>query len=182
MALATMVSRTDRLFLALVPDTSTAAQIHRLARILKLAHGFGGKLTAQDRLHVSLFFLGGLSEGVIRAVCGAVAEVAVQSFEVTFDRTVSFRGKPGSRPFVLVADDGPTPLKSFRRSLAQAMARGGLGLLARTNFTPHVTLLYDPRSAEEEHPIEPISWTAREFVLIHSLNGHVPLVRWPLRT
>jgi len=179
-ALATMVSRTDRLFLALVPDTAAAAQINRLASILKRAHGFGGKLIAQDRLHVSLFFLGGLSEGVIRAVCDAVAGVAAQSFEVTFDRTLSFRGKPGSRPFVLVGDDGATPLKSFRRSLAQAMTRRGLELLARTNFTPHVTLLYDPRSAEE-YPIEPISWTAREFVLIHSLNGHVPLGRWPLR-
>jgi len=48
-----------------------------------------------------------------------------------------------------------------------------------TNFTPHVTLLYDPRSVEE-HPIEPISWTVSEFVLIHSMQGHAHLARWPL--
>jgi 2'-5' RNA ligase len=47
-------------------------------------------------------------------------------------------------------------------------------------FTPHVTLLYDKRSVEEQ-PIEPISWNVREFALIHSMNGHTHLARWPLR-
>jgi len=51
--------------------------------------------------------------------------------------------------------------------------------LATTNFTPHVTLLYDARDVEE-YPIEPIGWTVKEFVLIRSSNGHEHLVRWPL--
>jgi 2'-5' RNA ligase len=51
--------------------------------------------------------------------------------------------------------------------------------LANTNFTPHVTLLYDARDVDE-YPIEPIGWTVKEFVLIRSLNGHEHLVRWPL--
>jgi hypothetical protein len=33
----------------------------------------------------------------------------------------------------------------------------------------------------EEYPIEPICWTVNEFVLIHSMHGHVRLARWPLR-
>lgn len=43
-------------------------------------------------------------------------------------------------------------------------------------------LLYDPQGIAE-HAIEPIRWTAREFVLVHSLLGrsrHVPLGRWAL--
>jgi 2'-5' RNA ligase len=120
-----------------------------------------------------------LAEPVVRAACNAAANVSLPSFEVTFDRSLSFRGKAGSRPFVLVGDDGPTPLKAFRGLLGTAMTTRGLGLLAKTNFTPHVTLLYDARSAEE-YPVLPISWTVREFVLIHSANGHVPLARWPL--
>ena len=51
-----------------------------------------------------------------------------------------------------------------------------------SQVTPHVTLLYDDVLVEER-AVEPIRWTVREFVLVHSLLGqtrHVPLARWPL--
>jgi 2'-5' RNA ligase len=168
-----------RLFLAAVPDPNTAARIHQLAGILKRAHKFSGKLIAPERLHVSLFFLGGLSEPDIEAACAAAAEVRAEPFEVLFDRTASFRGKRGSRPFVLVGDDGLQRLESFRRMLGAAMMRSGLRRVANSNFTPHVTLLYDARSVEE-YPIPPVVWTVTEFVLIRSLGGHACLGRWPL--
>ena len=60
-----------------------------------------------------------------------------------------------------------------------AIASKGLRSLAKKDFTPHVTLLYAERNVEE-HPIEPIGWTVSEFVLIHSMRGHVHLGRWPL--
>jgi 2'-5' RNA ligase len=49
--------------------------------------------------------------------------------------------------------------------------------------TLHVTLLYDKRVVDEQ-PIEPISWTVREFVLVRSLHGqtrHTDVARWQLR-
>jgi RNA 2',3'-cyclic 3'-phosphodiesterase len=168
-----------RLFLAAVPDGATAARIRRLASVLKRAHQFNGNLIEPARLHVSLFFLGGLPEQDIRAARMAAADVRIEPFEVSFDRTASFRGKRGSRPFVLVGDKGLQLLMSFRQTLGDAILRRGLRRVARTNFTPHVTLLYDARSVEE-YPIEPISWTVNEFVLIRSLRGHECLARWPL--
>ena len=171
----------DRLFFAAIPDAGAATQIHRRAAILRRAHNLRGRLIEPERLHVSLFFLGGLPEQILRTACEAAAEVRVEPFEVSFDRSISFRGQPGSRPFVLVGDDGLCQLASFRRMLGAAMTRRGLRRRANTNFTPHVTLLYDANSVEE-HPIEPISWTVNEFVLVHSVNGHVHVARWPLRT
>jgi 2'-5' RNA ligase len=168
-----------RLFLAAIPDAVTAARIHRLAGVLKRAHQFNGRLIEPERLHVSLFFLGGLPEQDIRAACAAAAEVRMEPFEVLFDRTASFRGKRDSRPFVLVGDSGLRRLISFRRMLGGVMMRRGLRKVANTNFAPHVTLLYDAR-AVEEYPIEPICWTVNEFVLIRSLRGHDCLARWPL--
>ena len=168
-----------RLFLAAVPDSDTAARIHQLAGVLKRAHKFDGQLIAPRRLHISLFSLGGLPEPNVRTACEAAADIRTQPFEVSFDRTASFRGKPGSRPFVLVGADGLSRLESFRRMLGAAMTRRGLRRLANTNFTPHVTLLYDARSVEE-HPIEPICWTVAEFVLIHSMHGHRHVAGWPL--
>ncbi len=174
------VTSSGRLFLAAVPDTGTAARIHRLAAVLKHAHKFDRKLIEPHRLHVSLFFLGGWSEHIVRAVCQAAAEVPVSPFEIRFDRYASFRGKPGSRPLVLVGDNGLDQLTSFRRTLGGAMAGRGLKQFTKKDFAPHVTLLYAERSVEE-HPIEPIRWTMNEFVLIHSMHGHAYLGRWPLR-
>ena len=105
----------------------------------------------------------------------------IEPFEVSFDRTASFRGKRGSRPFVLVGDQGLQRLMSFREMLGAAILRRGLRRVAQSNFTPHVTLLYDISSVEE-FPIEPISWTVNEVVLIRSLRGHECLARWPLET
>lgn len=172
-------SKIGRLFLAAVPDAAAAARICRLARALKHAHGFYGKIIEPERLHVSLFFLGELSEQIVRVAGEAAAEVRMPPFEVSFDRSASFRGRPGNRPLVLVGDGGLDRLKSFRRTLGVAMARKGLRYLAKKDFTPHVTLLYADRNVEE-HPIEPIRWTVNEFVLIHSMHGHVHLARWPL--
>jgi 2'-5' RNA ligase len=168
-----------RLFLAIIPDAETAARIHRLAGVLKRAHQFSGKLIEPARLHVSLFFFGGLSEQDIRSACAAASDVQIAPFEVSFDRTASFRGKRGSRPFVLVGDNGLQQLVLFRRMLGEAMLLRGLRRVASTNFMPHVTLLYDARSVEE-YPVEPIAWTVNEFVLIRSLRGHECLARWPL--
>ena len=168
-----------RLFLAAVPDAGTAERIHQLAGALKRAHHLDGKLIAPGRLHISLFALSGLPEGQLCAAWEAAMDVRTEPFEVSFDRTASFRGRSDNRPFVLIGEKGLRRLQSFRQMLGAAMTRRGLRRLANTNFTPHVTLLYDARSVDE-YPIEPIGWTVTEFVLVRSLNGHEHLVRWPL--
>jgi 2'-5' RNA ligase len=171
----------SRLFLAVIPNAAAVASIYRLARALKRAHRFDRAIIEPERLHVSLFFLGELSEHMVRIACEAAAEVRARPFEVRFDRSVSFRGRAGNRPFVLVGDEGLSGLLSFRRMLGVALAGRGLKRLAGKDFTPHITLLYGERNVEE-HPIEPIGWMVNEFALIHSMNGHVYLGRWPLRS
>jgi 2'-5' RNA ligase len=170
----------SRVFLAAVPDAGAARRIHRLAAALKRAHRFSAKIIEPERLHVSLFFLGELPEPAVRIAREVAAEVRALPFDVLFDRSVTFRGKPGNQPFVLTGDEGLDRLKSFRRTLSLAMASKGLRFLAKKEFTPHVTLIYAEHDVEE-HPIEPIGWTVNEFVLIHSMHGHVHLGRWPLQ-
>jgi RNA 2',3'-cyclic 3'-phosphodiesterase len=170
----------DRLFLAVIPDPVTAAKIFHLANVLKRAHNLSGRLIAAERLHVSLFFLGGLPEQAVGAACKAVGEVRMPPFEIRFDRTASFRGRPGSRPFVLIGSDGLGQLKSFRLALGAALAQQGLRRRANSNFEPHVTLLYDDRNVDEYPLAEPIAWTINEIVLIRSMNGHAHLAKWQL--
>ena len=170
-----------RLFFAVLPDAATAARISRLAGILKRAHGFRAGLMESSKLHVSLFFLGSLCEPMVRLARGAAADVEGRAFEVWFDRTVSFHGKPGNYPFVLAGDSGVDQLKSFGRLLGAALTRRGLRRLASREFTPHVTLLYGEHQAEE-NPVEPVGWTVNEFALIHSRYGHDRIGTWSLRS
>ena len=172
-----------QLYLGAVPDSDARAKIDRLSGALKRAHRFPGEPIQPDRLHVSLLllgsFLGSPSEDLVRTGHEVGAAVRMPRFDVVFDRTVSFRGKSGQRPFVLVGREGWTPLQSLRQQMVEALMRMGPKSRARRAFTPHVTLWYGER-AIAEHPIEPIGWTVREFVLIHSLRGHTHLARWPL--
>ncbi|MDI1268788.1 MAG: RNA 2',3'-cyclic phosphodiesterase [Polaromonas sp.] len=176
---------TDRLFFAIYPDAAAAAQIARLAQQLRAEHGLQGKPLKPERFHVTLHHLGdhaGLPQDLVAAACVAAAGVAAAPFDITFDHVASFTSAPRNRPFVLRGDDGLAPLAAFQQSLGEALKNTVLGRWAKPGFTPHVTLLYDDRSVPAQ-AVTPVSWTAHEFVLVHSLMGqtrHVPLARWPL--
>ncbi|MBI3367067.1 MAG: 2'-5' RNA ligase family protein [Burkholderiales bacterium] len=177
---------TDRLFFALVPDAAAASRIWALAQQLRGQHGLKGKPQAAERLHITLVYLGdfdGLRHDVVAQAGQAAAALPMAPFEVRLDRAMSFR-RARNRPFVLHSNDEMAPLMSFQQSLVGALRWAGLVLSQREDaqFKPHVTLLYDDRSVADE-AIEPVGWTARDFVLVHSLIGqtrHVALGRWPL--
>jgi 2'-5' RNA ligase len=181
-------TKTDRLLFLIYPDPETARAIAVLAAGRKLAHGLRGRPLALDRFHITLQHMGdhaGLPMDMVRASQRVAENLATfGSFDVTFDRVGSFGGRARNLPFVLRGESGLEPLKAFNRSLADGMALSGgrLAKWAKPIFTPHVTLLYDAVSVSE-HVVEPIRWTVREFVLVHSLLGqtrHVVLDRWTL--
>ena len=88
---------------------------------------------------------------------------------MTFDHALTFQGRTRNRPFVLRSKQGEGAIEAFQRELGAELSACGLGRYAKP-YTPHMTLLYE--SAEvREHPIEPISWRAMEFRLVHSLLG-----------
>jgi 2'-5' RNA ligase len=180
------VRRGDTLFLAIKPDEKAAERIHGVAQTIKRARGFAGDLIDPKRLHSTLFFLGtcdGFSEEMVARVHRAAAELKAAPFEVTSDRTMSFLNWHDNYAFVLVGDAGVGRLKAFHRLLGAELTRNGLRHWVHTLSTPHVTLLYDKRIVDE-HPIEPVSWTVLEYMLVHSLRGqkkHNELARWQLR-
>jgi 2'-5' RNA ligase len=178
------VRTTDRLFFALFPDPDTAGQIAALAAQLRDRHRLIGRPLSPDRFHITLTHLGdyaGLPADLVAKARQAGDRVSSPSFRPHFDRVGSFSGRSGNRPFVLQSSESETPVTAFQRTLAQAMMGTGLGRKAGP-YLPHVTLLYDDAMIAT-HPVEPVAWTAGEFVLVHSLLGqtkHVILDRWPL--
>jgi RNA 2',3'-cyclic 3'-phosphodiesterase len=173
----------DRLFLAVLPDAAAAAQIVGLRETLCARHGLTGSQIAQDRLHVTLHHLGdfrGVPEHVVRAASMAAAATAATAprFEARLDQVESFSGKPGHRPFVLRDSGGNDALQELHRRVITALGKNG-----NAKFVPHVTLLYDEKGVGRE-PVDAISWTVKEIVLVHSLLGktrYITLGRWALQ-
>lgn len=171
---------TDRLFFAILPDPDTAAQIADQARHLRIAHGLTGKPLRPEHFHVTLCHVGDdvvpPPPELIEAVTERAASVAMPAFRVEFDRAMSFR----NGAFVLSGDDSVIGLDILQQRLSDALdSRPGQA----RRYTPHLTLLRDGHLVSER-PIEPIGWTAREVVLVHSLLGkttHRHLAHFPLQ-
>lgn len=179
---------TDRLFVAVFPDSVARPRIGALAQEQKRKHGLKGQPIALDRSHVTLFHLGDhleLRADIVSAAQAAAESLVAAPFDVAFDRVASFRGRARNLPFVLRADEGAeciAALVAYQKTLGDALKKNGLAKWVRTQFTPHVTLMYDDQAVAEQL-VEPIGWTVNELVLVHSLLGekkHVPLARWPL--
>ncbi len=170
---------TDRLFFAALPDPKTAVRISDLACRLKIGHELSGRLLRPEHFHVTLFHVGDdserLSSDMVDTLVERAAAVTMPAFKVRFDRVGSFR----NGAFVLRGEEGTIGLEVLQQRLSDTLdSRPGR---ARP-FTPHVTLLRDSHRVEE-HDIQPIEWTVREVVLVHSLLGkteHRHLARLPL--
>ena len=184
---------TDRLFFALLPDSSAALKIQGLAREVRHAHDLQCRLIETHKLHLSLLHLGnhaGFPASWANAVARAAGKVNFSAFDLHLDRLLTFTGRvrePRPLPCVLTAsaDDN---VRRFHRALVSAMHACGIGVQTRA-FTPHVTMFYD-RAVIAEREIDPVCFRIREFVIVHSrigsgkpyqLSGRWPLVTTALR-
>ena len=120
----------DNLFFAVLPEETAAADISRLAQHQSRAHGLKGEPILAERLHVSLHNIGGYAgrpRGIVAAGCEAGAAVEMSSFDVAFDRVMSFGGRSGNRPFVLCGGDGVVGLLALHRHLARHCRKSACG-------------------------------------------------------
>ena len=170
-----------KLFFAILPDAHAAQEIASLGATLDKRHRIGGQPLRPDRLHITLHVIGEYDETPQAAVLAARQAgdaVLADAFDVVFDRAMTFIG---AKAYVLGGGDGVEQVKAFWLKLGIQLAN--IQPIKKSSFTPHMTLSYMGR-AVVEHPIEPIRWTAREFVLINSHVGdtyHEVVGRWPLR-
>jgi 2'-5' RNA ligase len=176
---------TDRLFFAVLPDAAATAQAVAVTDTLFGAHSLSGKRLAPRRLHVTLHHVGdfaGLPVDVTARAQAAGDALRHAPVSIRFDRAGSFVRRHRTLPLVLRGGGRVIPLIAFQHALGQAMARQGFRHAPSSHYTPHMTLLYDPRYVEAG-AVTPVEWTAREFVLIRSLIGkarYEVMGRWDL--
>ena len=172
----------DNLYFAVLPDGDTAPQIVSVAGELRCRHALSGRVRPAELLHISLAAIGGfhgLPEAAVAAAKHIGGKVRAAPFKVTFSRASSFMAKE-RRPLVLRCGEGAAQLQVLRRTLGSTL---GLDASALRYFTPHITLMYDRQPIPDTDLDEPITWTVRDFVLVHSLYGrsrHRHLAQWHL--
>jgi 2'-5' RNA ligase len=172
--------------LAVFPDEKTARQITDLGNSLRTMHRMWSQMRPINHLHVSLP-LPDLDTNELEAefeaiwlACNAAATVT-RPFEITFDQVMSFRRRSGSYPLVLLNDKQRNEgIMSFYRSLGAEFAKYFSTTASISQFVPHLTLLYDKQELAPR-PVEPVSWTVKEIVLVLSEVGKTKyhqLARW----
>lgn len=174
----------NRLFFALWPGDEVRSACAQAARDLKIRMQPTGYLSAAQRYHMTLLFLGDhVAPDKQAAACQAAASVRAAPFELTLDHAGSFRNNR-QIPWWLGAREPPPALQILYEHLREVMTRAGV-TPDRMRFVPHLTVLRDPRMALPPTAIRPVVWPVTEFVLIRSHAHRSPLEyellgRWPL--
>ena len=178
------------LFFAVLPDAAAAHAAADLAQSLIARHDLQAQVRAQ-RLHATLLSLGweaALSERHLAWARAAAARVRAPSFQLRFDRVLSFARAPrAKRPCVLCgpADGHPGFLHLYEALHAQLWSQvpGLQGVPQAPRITPHMTLCYS-RQAVPEQAVPPLAWMVDRFVLLHNVRGssgpYEVLGEWPL--
>jgi 2'-5' RNA ligase len=99
--------------------------------------GLPGRIVARENLHLTLAFLGDVTEPVLRGVVEGLAGLALEAPELRVSGLDVFEGKKPKLAFAAVA---PTrELDAVRRAVGRVCRDAGVDL-RRERFRPHVTL------------------------------------------
>ena len=176
-------SASDHVFFAIHPTAPVTERVTQLALQWRAEHRIQGNVFDADRFHVTLLPFGnyaGLPLDVIDMASRAIAAITVPPFDVSFDRIANF----GQGIVVLRGSKDAPALIALRQKLVTAAWKAGYKGDVQRGYTPHMTLMYGDKVTPEQL-IEPVTWTVREVVLVHSLQGqhvHRILKRWPLQS
>jgi RNA 2',3'-cyclic 3'-phosphodiesterase len=170
---------TQRLFFALWPTEVQQRQWHQQAG--SMLAGCHGRLVAAHNLHLTLVFLGPVSNAVRQCLERAVADIHGAPFTLVLD-TAGYWYKP--QVVWLGCSELPVPLARLVSALSTAARDCGLTPDTRT-YRPHLTLARKVRRDPGNFPLTPFIWPVEGFALVESLSPpegvlYRPVRRWDL--
>jgi 2'-5' RNA ligase len=156
-----------RFFFALWPAPDVAERLADVARAL--ASRFGGKPTRQESIHLTLAFLGDLSDDALPVLTQTAQTIAATAFTLSIDRL----GYWPRKQLLWAGERLPNAdLVKLVDDLETALNAAGFALAGRyPMFSPHVTLVRGfPAAGDALTPsaIDAISWPCSRFALIRS--------------
>ena len=168
-----------RLFFALWPDDELRRALVKESR--HWVRACGGRPMRAENIHLTLAFLGNVSERTARCVADAAAGVGGEAFDLPFERYGFF---PRPRVFWTGPRRTPEPLKRLVADLQAALAPCGIEPERRA-YKAHLTLARKAHAPKGEWNMTPLNWRVEAFVLVESLPSpegvsYQPIGRWPL--
>jgi 2'-5' RNA ligase len=158
--------QTVRLFFALWPDAGVRRTLDQAGG--KLHAACGGRRMQAPNVHLTLVFLGNVALArldELRAVAGCVSG---HTFSMKLDHLGWWRH---NRVAWAAPQEMPEALQALVAQLQEGLRNAGFTFDDHPVFSPHVTLLRNARCNGVEMPsLEPLEWTADEFVLVKSAS------------
>ena len=172
-------SKNRRLFFALWPDDQIRHQI--VENFSQLPHAMHGRVVQTHNLHMTLHFVGLVTEDIKECMHAVAETIGAYSFVCNLDCYGYF---PHAKIFWMGCKDMPDELIQLHHQLGTTLENCGYGTEARS-FTPHVTLMKKYAQAESLNADFSIEWPVDEFALIESLRDkhgvyYQPIEKYPL--
>lgn len=170
----------QRLFFALWPSVELAQRFHQFAsHHLSDVHG---RLLKPEQIHLTLRFIGSVTNDVAASLQEAVETVSVAPFELHFDQLGYW---PRPRVVWCMPSSVPQEMTDLAIQVEQACRDCGLSAESRP-YVPHLTLMRNVRRRPREQQMPLISWPIENFALVQSETlpqgaVYTVLRRWPLQ-
>lgn len=168
-----------RLFFALWPPAACARQLHTFAG--GVVGRSGGRLMHEDTLHLTLAFLGEVSERRHGDLLALAEGLSLPRVPVCLDRV----GFWPNKHILWAGSSAPAPsLAALAESLQQELLAAGFLTETRV-FVPHVTLLRKLLHPGKLPALPAQTWEAGEFALVRSWRSdrgaaYETVASWPL--
>ena len=173
-----IVNKKRRIFFALWPDENTRSKLIKVYDLSELSQ-LPGKKYQPDNLHLTLCFLGNVSDNQADCALKAAQLISFKSFEINLD-CFGFFKKPkvlwmGSSGYSLA-------LNSLHENLTAALSDCGF-VLDDKAFTPHVALMRKlPRFDIDVDILAPtVAWRVDRFALVESVSFEGGVVYRPIK-
>jgi RNA 2',3'-cyclic 3'-phosphodiesterase len=165
-----------RIFFAIWPPAAAARALAQWARAAQRLTG--GTLTAEEKIHLTLAFLGEADQDrairAARTVEGKSHHLPIEEARYWRDNHIVWAGPRAT----------PPPLAGLFKRLELALFKEDF-ILERRPFTAHVTLIRKARAAQPLPPLPKLDWPVREFLLVRSQlssagSSYQPIERFAL--
>lgn len=170
---------TRRLFFALWPGRRNREAIYQVARALKKQ--CGGRLVNLENLHLTLAFVGPVTEQQQQCMENIASHIHVPAFTLTLSE-LGFWPQP--KVAWLAPRQIPVALQQLAASLNTRLQECGYEADTR-DYQAHITLLRKARSDPDDKQTRDITWQVDRFALVESLTHaegveYRVLAEWPL--
>lgn len=169
-----MTEPSQRLFFALWPDDAVR---DALVQWQKAVLPRGIRPTHRLDLHITLHFLGQVPSARVDELKVLGGSLHLPAFPLLLDQLGVFAR---ARVLWAGASCAPQAMLDLHEDLGEGLRELDFALDTR-KFHPHVTLARKVREKPEVETLPPIEWTVRQWALVESQPGRVPLYR-PLAT